>query len=430
MNIELLDPAKLDSLAKGKEHNDGGGLYLVIKDTGAASWKFKFTFAGKAEKMGIGSTNVRSIHEARDLAASYRRLVRDGKDPRAQARPDGVAVKTSPLFKAFAQAICDTAMAGLKNQKAKDKWQMNVDVYFAPIHAKHMHELGVEDMLAVLLPIWTRIPVAAGEARGRLQRIVQASMSLGHRPLNEANIASLTVLEPLLPQARKKGQIRGSHPSLPFRLVPQFWVELRKHNTMASKTLQMIILTAVRHNEGTQMQFTQVGEHAEHGGAQWTIPGKVMKNNLQADIPLTATAIKLLDEMEELRAMRGGDKEKLVFPGEAEPGAYGKEQSENTLLKLIQKTLGYNGIGKPRASTHGFRSSFRSWGQDETTHERETLEFCLHHLEGGKAEQAYKNGTMWRKRVAALNDWEAYVTSLERAGTASPEKKSHLALVA
>jgi len=430
MNIEMLNADTLHTLPKGKEHNDGGGLYLVIKDTGAASWKFKFTLNGKVEKMGLGSTSVRDIHEARDLASIYRRLVRDGRDPRAEQRPGGIAVKTSPLFKSFAQAICDTACAGLKNQKAKDKWQMNVDVYFKAIHAKHMHELGVQDMLDVLLPIWTRIPVAAAEARGRLQRIVQASMSLGHRPLNEANIASLAVLEPLLPQARKKGQIRGSHPSLPYRLLPQFWVELRKHNTIASKTLQMVILTCVRHNEATQMKFEQVGPHPEHDAVQWTIPGKVMKNNLQADIPLTATAIKLLDEMRELRAMRGDDKEALVFPGEGKPGTYGNEQSENTLLKLIQKTMGYDGIRKPRGSTHGVRASFRSWGQDETTHERETLEFCLHHLEGGKAELAYKNGTMWRKRVAALADWEAYVTSLERAGTATPEKKSHLSLVA
>lgn len=423
MQIELLNPAALHQLARGKEHNDGGGLYLVVKASGAASWKFKFTLNGKPEKMGLGSTAVRNIDEARDLAATYRRLVRDGKDPRVLQRPDGVVVKTSPLFKNFAQVICDTATAGLKNQKAKAKWQMNVDVYFKPIHDKHMHELTVQDMLDVLLPIWTRIPVAASEARGRLQRIVQASMSLGHRPLNEANIASLAVLEPLLPQARKKGQIRGSHPSLPYRLMPQFWVELRKHNTMASKTLQMIILTCVRHNEGTQMQFTQVGTHDEHGDARWLIPGKVMKNNIQADIPLTPTALRLLDEMRELNAKLSDGKETLVFPGEGEPGTYGNQQSENTLLKLIQKTLGYDGIKKPRASTHGVRASFRSWGQDETAHERETLEFCLHHLEGGKAELAYKNGTMWKKRKQALLDWEAYVTS----GVA---KKNHLKAVA
>jgi hypothetical protein len=60
---------------------------------------------------------------------------------------------------------------------------------------------------------------------------------------------------------------------------------------------------------------------------------------------------------------------------------------------------------------HGFRSSLRSWGQDITSHSREALEFCLHHIEGGEAERAYKQGAMLAKRRAVLNDWAAFVLS-------------------
>ena len=36
------------------------------------------------------------------------------------------------------------------------------------------------------------------------------------------------------------------------------------------------------------------------------------------------------------------------------------------------------------------RSTFRTWGQNETTNEREVLEYCLHHIGGGgEAELAY-----------------------------------------
>jgi len=38
---------------------------------------------------------------------------------------------------------------------------------------------------------------------------------------------------------------------------------------------------------------------------------------------------------------------------------------------------------------HGFRSPFRTWGQNETSFEPEVLEYCLHHIEGEEAELAY-----------------------------------------
>jgi len=47
-------------------------------------------------------------------------------------------------------------------------------------------------------------------------------------------------------------------------------------------------------------------------------------------------------------------------------------------------------------------------------HERETLEYCLHHIEGGEAEASYLREDMWDKRKAALLAWEEHVTSLEQ----------------
>ncbi|MEK9285405.1 MULTISPECIES: Arm DNA-binding domain-containing protein [unclassified Bradyrhizobium] len=85
MNTKRLDAKNLHLLAKGKEHNDGGGLGLQITPKGSMCWKFKFTYGGKAEKMGLGGIGARSIHEARELAAKYGRLVRDGHDPATTA---------------------------------------------------------------------------------------------------------------------------------------------------------------------------------------------------------------------------------------------------------------------------------------------------------------------------------------------------------
>jgi len=64
-----------------------------------------------------------------------------------------------------------------------------------------------------------------------------------------------------------------------------------------------------------------------------------------------------------------------------------------------------------KATVHGFRSTFRTWGQNETSIEREVLEYCLHHIEGGEAELAYARGDVWEKRKAALKEWETVCNS-------------------
>jgi integrase len=75
------------------------------------------------------------------------------------------------------------------------------------------------------------------------------------------------------------------------------------------------------------------------------------------------------------------------------------------MLKLLKVDLGCN------ATVHGFRSTFRTWGQDETSHPREVLEYCLHHIEGSEAELAYARGDVWAKHKAALKDWETFCNS-------------------
>jgi hypothetical protein len=64
-----------------------------------------------------------------------------------------------------------------------------------------------------------------------------------------------------------------------------------------------------------------------------------------------------------------------------------------------------------KATVHGFRSTFRTWGQNETSIEREVLEYCLHHMEGREAELAYARGDCWDKQKAAVKEWEGFCNS-------------------
>ena len=75
-------------------------------------------------------------------------------------------------------------------------------------------------------------------------------------------------------------------------------------------------------------------------------------------------------------------------------------------------------VAETEISAHGFRSSFRTWGGEETSFAREILEVALSHRVGdSKTEVAYARGALLEKRRAAMQAWGAYVL-------AQPTKKS------
>ena len=73
-NIQKLSVLKIKKIGKAGRYSDGNCLYLVIKDTGARQWVLRLVIRGKRHDMGLGSSTLVSLEEARDLARQYRRI--------------------------------------------------------------------------------------------------------------------------------------------------------------------------------------------------------------------------------------------------------------------------------------------------------------------------------------------------------------------
>jgi hypothetical protein len=59
---------------------------------------------------------------------------------------------------------------------------------------------------------------------------------------------------------------------------------------------------------------------------------------------------------------------------------------------------------------HGFRTTFRTWAQEETDFEEAIVEHCLHHITGDDAEKAYKRGEALRKRRIVMQAFADFAT--------------------
>ena len=265
------------------------------------------------------------------------------------------------------------------------------EMWVAPVtrHAKPFHHLKVDaitqdDIMSVVEPIWNEIPATAQQLLNKLGRILAFATAKRWRSGN--NPADWKVLKYLLSKPRKL--TKGHRAALPYPEVPAFVATLRTQPNVTARALEFLILSACRANEALQLKWDEIDLASE----SFTVPASRMKAGKAHVVPLTGRMVAILEEM---AACRMND---YVFPGMK----LGRPLTLHSLHHLMR--------GIRPATLHGFRSSFRDWSGDETSHPREICEAALAHVVGG-VEGAYRRATALRKRRQLMCDWSAFVRS-------------------
>ena len=78
--LNQLNSAFLKTAPNGK-HLDGSGLWYVKRPDGGSQWMLRISLGGKRREMGLGGFPDVSLKEARELAADYRKMAKQGIDP-------------------------------------------------------------------------------------------------------------------------------------------------------------------------------------------------------------------------------------------------------------------------------------------------------------------------------------------------------------
>jgi integrase len=66
---------------------------------------------------------------------------------------------------------------------------------------------------------------------------------------------------------------------------------------------------------------------------------------------------------------------------------------------------------KVAATAHGFRSTFRDWVSECTSHPSEVAEMAMAHAVGDKVEAAYRRGDLLAKRAMLMEDWARFLSA-------------------
>lgn len=380
-SINRLSALKVKSLAKPGLHPDGGNLYLCVSHSGARSWRFIYTSKGKRVELGIGALETVSLADARTKAAEGRKLLQEGIDLKQHWTKRRASSDRS--FGAVAIEHIEAHEPAWKNAKHRQQWRNTLTTYAASIWNTPVDQVSVEDVLAILKPIWFSKPETAIRVRGRIECILDAAKVRGLRG-GENPAAWRGNLALLLP-ARKKGTKRH-HPAMPYAEVGEFMMKLRNLVALSTRALELTILTAARTSEVLNAKWSEFNLQER----TWTIPAERMKAGREHRIPLSPAAITLLESL--------GHNDEFVFPGQAE----GKPLSNMALEMCLRR------MKLSHYTVHGFRSSFRDWAGEETAFPRDVAEMALAHVVGSASERAYRRQTAFDKRRELMDAWAVY----------------------
>ncbi len=389
-----LTARKVETARPGK-YGDGGGLQLAVASSGAKKWVLRFLWQGNAREMGLGSYPEVGLAEAREKAIAGRRLARSGVDPIAERKQD----RRVPTFGKLADEVVTEQSKGFRNDKHRAQWRMTLETYAAPLRVKAVDAIATEDVLGVLKPIWMTKTETASRLRGRIERVLNAAKAKGLRS-GENPAAWRGHLENLLPKRQKL--TRGHHAALPYADVPAFVAKLRTRKAVAALALEFAILTAARSGEVLGARWPEIDFDAR----VWTIPAKRMKSGREHRVPLSESALAILEKFGEARVSE------FIFPGQ---GA-GRPLSEMVLRRMLRRDADV-------VTVHGFRSSFRDWAGNETHFPRELAEAALAHVVGDKAEQAYRRSDALEKRRALMEAWAQWCEPREAADNVTPLRR-------
>lgn len=388
--INRLTARMVATITKKGLHADGGNLYLDVKDTGARSWAFIYRSGGKQRQLGLGSAGPGgvSLADARQKAAEARRSLQDGVDPMAARKQTEAARKVAETtFGQFADSYVADHRAGWSNPKHAAQWAMTLgDAYCKVIRTKPVAEIGIDEVLAVLKPVWQKRPETARRIRMRLERVLDAAKVVGLRT-GENPARWRGNLDHLLPVHGKA--TKSHHAAMPFAEVPAFMADLAERPSTAALALRLLILTATRTSETLLAEWQEFDIEKK----MWTIPKERMKSRRAHRIPLSDEALAVI-------AKAQGMHPRFVFPGPA-----GKGPLSNMAFAAL---LGR--MGRDEVTPHGFRSAFRDWSAECTSFPNEVCEMALAHVIENAAEAAYRRGDLLEKRKQLMDAWATYLS--------------------
>ncbi|WP_019864785.1 tyrosine-type recombinase/integrase [Methylovulum miyakonense] len=400
---------------KDQRLNDGGGLYLLIKPTGAKWWRFDYTFLGKRKTLSLGVYPKTSLIDARKKAKTAASKIANKIDPSAERKEEKIEQAKQkenerlldlglPVLNSFEYVAREWGGKKVndwedKNNRSKRMLERNI---FPWLGSKPITDILPKDILDCLRRVEDRGTIETAHrtlqicgqvyryavATGRIDRDITPDLRGALPPAKGEHFAAITEPKAVAGLLRAIDSYQGSLPSVcALKLAP---------------------LVFVRPGELRAAEW----QHIDFDAKEWRY--FVSKTEVQHIVPLSAQAMAILLELQPLTGHG-----RYIFPSERTPRG-DRCMSENTLNAAL-KRLGY---GKNVMTAHGFRAMARTILDEVLGFRPDFIEHQLAHAVRDPNGRAYNRTAHLPERHKMMQSWADYLDGLKNGAQVIPFKKA------
>ena len=367
------------------------GLFLDITTAGAKSWHYRYSLAGKQERLVLGrypDLSLKDARQARDEAASQ---VAKGISPQQQKIKEQQGQLETVLFRDYGERYLKEVI----KKDRKDPYNMVLclsnDIYPMLGHIP-LDQVSIEDIRRT---IWRKkeqgYDAAANQVRGLLKRMFDYAMTLGLVPYNPVLAIPSRHVHKTKPRDRylSTGEIRTYYTTL----LNSRLYKPRKLGLLLS------LLTLLRKSELLAAKW----EHVDFDGRIWHIPetkaDSATGHSREMVVYMSSQVIEIFKELKTI----AGD-EPYVFVGRQR----GTHISANAFNTAQKTALALTDI--PNFTIHDLRRT-ASTHLNEQGFNRDAIEKCLNHTATG-VRGVYNKAEYAEERIKMMQKWSDFVFSV------------------
>jgi integrase len=366
--------------------------------TGSKQWLLRTQVGGKRRDIGLGGYPTVPIKDAREAAKAIKADIKAGIDPviakaAVKARIAEEQQKELTFKQAAARYVIKRGKE-YKTAKQTNRLRQMLDVYVIPYIGNLLIEnIQRSHLISMMENYYYDKTHTAIRVINHVEKIIQQAIiegkRTGHNPAIWHGNLSLAFPSP------NKIAPRENHRAIDWRKLPDFMKALDNYNKPKGSRpdgdcFAFMVLTVARPSEARLVKWSDIDLETK----VWTIqPAAVRgddrrKSSKEWKVHLTPQAIKVLKAQP--------TKKGLVFKTLAQaeiPDAY---------MSSVPDALGFDAVA------HGFRSTFRTWGQEQQRFTEEVLELSLKHTDTNANRAAYARSQLFDERKKVLTEYSKW----------------------
>lgn len=386
--------------AKKQRHPDGGGLYLLLDETGAKYWRMDYRrpITQKYNTLAIGTYPAVSLEQARIKREEFKKLLADDIDPAEQRntkKREQLETLQNTFLKFAKEWLEIRKLEGKVDRETVRKLDKDILPFIGHLPVVNLTTEQLEYDVTNAL-----VQRGALESARRVKSIINMVLKL---PLKRRIITYNPAPDITLPQPTKGNHNAVTDENELADLLRKTWRLTKDFPRTRLRTELALKLSAYiyqRPGEIRSLRWDSVD--FENRYLSFTA-SKTDKDHL---VPLSRQAFDILKELEEMRTSSD-----FVFPSVKNPSEC---MSSDTLTQVL-KRLKFKG----KHTVHGFRATARTLLDEEIEYRTDIIEHQLAHKVRDPNGTAYNRTKFLRRRIQLMQLWADYLDTLRQGGDVS-----------